>query len=396
MHKSFQRTLIAVSCMALSACGLMNKFIPSAGANRAQITRGVEAQSMSANQAPGAVQLVVVTDDVVRQLQSRRQQKLFSQAMPQLKSDALFVGLGDSLEVNIWEAPPAALFGSTAMDARSGGSISTARNAVVPEVMVNRSGEISVPFAGSIKAAGRTLQQIEAEIAQRLKGKANQPQVQVRLIRNVASSVTVVGEVTTSAHMSLTAKGERLLDALASVGGVRHPVNKVTIQLTRGAEVHALPLDTIIRDPRQNVTLLPGDVITALHEPLSFTALGAVAKNDEIAFEGQGISLAQALARVGGLQDQRSDAQGVFVFRLESAQALNWPRPVIPGADGKVPVIYRIDLHDPRNFFVAQAFVVENRDLVYVSNAPAADLQKFVNLIAGIGYPVATWINVTK
>jgi len=298
--------------------------------------------------------------------------------------------------VSIWEAPPAALFGSTAMDTRSGGSISTARNATIPETVVNAQGEIAIPFAGNVKVAERSLHQIETDIAQRLKGKANQPQVQVRLTRNVATSVTVVGEVLNSMRMPLTPKGERLLDALASAGGVRHPVNKVSLQVTRGQAVHSLPLDTIIRDPQQNIPLLPGDVVTALHQPLSFTALGALTKNEEVDFGGQGITLSQALARVGGLQDQRADAQGVFVFRLEDAKALSWPKPAVANADGQVPVIYRINLRDPRSFFVAQGFAVRNKDILYVSNAPAADLQKFVNVIAGIGYPVLGVANAVK
>lgn len=352
--------------------------------------------SIGAKDQPGAVQLVDVNDAVVKQLRGQQQQQLFSQALGDAAPKPLVVGVGDSLEVVIWEAPPAALFGSTALDTRSGASVTTSRNATIPETVVNAQGEIAVPFAGVVKVAGRTLQQVEGEITQRLKGKANQPQVQVRLARNVANSVTVVGEVAASTRMPLTPKGERLLDALATAGGVRHPVNKVTVQLTRGQTVHALPLDTIIRDPRQNVVLQPGDVVTALHEPLSFMALGAVGRNAEVNFEGQGISLTQALARVGGLQDQRSDARGVFVFRLEDVHALSWPQPIQPNADGKVPVIYRINLRDPNSLFVAQGFAVQNKDLLYVSNAPVADLQKFVNVIAGIGYPVLGVVNATK
>ncbi|MGR5342328.1 sugar ABC transporter substrate-binding protein, partial [Vibrio astriarenae] len=83
------------------------------------------------------------------------------------------------------------------------------------------------------------------------------------------------------------------------------------IQVTRGNTVQTLPLQTIIRDPHQNVPLRAGDVVTALFQPLSFTALGATGKNQEINFEAQGITLAQAIARAGGLEDSRSDAQGV-------------------------------------------------------------------------------------
>ncbi|EIF82350.1 capsular polysaccharide biosynthesis/export periplasmic protein WcbC, partial [Burkholderia pseudomallei 354a] len=175
------------------------------------------------------------------------------------------------------------------------------------------------------KAAGRSPTQLAREIAARLKSMAHDPQVLVKLSRNETSYVTVVGDVAENARMALTARGERLLDALASAGGAKHPVDKVTIQITRGKTVASLPLDMVIRDPRQNVPLHAGDVVTVLFQPYSFTVLGATGKNDEINFEAKGITLAQALARAGGLQDSRADAKGVFIFRLEDANALKWP-----------------------------------------------------------------------
>ena len=62
-----------------------------------------------------------------------------------------------------------------------------------------------MPFAGRIPAAGKTLPDIAAEIKQRLSRKANQPEVLVLLTRNVSWTVTVVGEVTTSTRVPLTA-----------------------------------------------------------------------------------------------------------------------------------------------------------------------------------------------
>src|SRR5205085_12131179 len=130
------------------------------------------------------------------------------------------------------EASPATLFATGTVDAR--GVPSTSRAVTMPEQMVGSDGTIAVPFAGRIRAAGRTLQQVEADIAAALKGKANAPEALVRLTRNLSSNVTVVGEVTTSTRVPLTPGNERLLDAIAAAAGVKQPVNKTTIQVTRG------------------------------------------------------------------------------------------------------------------------------------------------------------------
>ncbi|MET1116747.1 MAG: polysaccharide biosynthesis/export family protein [Comamonas sp.] len=384
------RMLLAAGVAAvLSACSTSPTWLPTSGPSREQVEQVV------ATPNDMGIQIVEVNDAVARRVLASQRQNLFSEVFGTAAPSGYVIGAGDVIEVSVWEAPPAALFGSGALDPRSGPS--TTRVTALPEQMVNRNGSVNIPFAGQIMAAGRTPQQIEAEVIQRLKGKANQPQVLVRIIRNNTANVTVVGEVTNSTRMPLTAQGERLLDALAAAGGTRQPVNKMTLQVTRGNQVQALPLDTIIRDPRQNILLQPGDVVTSLFQPLSFTALGATGKNEELNFEAQGISLAQALARVGGVQDNRADAQGVFIFRLESPAALDLQgKTVATTPEGLVPVIYRMNLRDPASFFVAQSFPIKDKDLLYVSNAPAAEMQKFLNVIFSTIFPVANLISVTR
>ncbi|MBB5421872.1 polysaccharide export outer membrane protein [Paraburkholderia sp. JPY158] len=341
-------------------------------------------------QTEGFIQIVDVNDAVARHLIAEKRAVDFSTILGDTRVSSQKLGSGDSIEVSVWEAPPATLFGAPALPGEaSGGSKAT----VLPTQIIDTDGRISVPFIGQVQAAGKSPSELAREIAERLKGKANDPQIVVRLVRNATSYVTVVGDVTNSSRMELTAGGERLLDALASAGGTRQAVDKTLIQITRGHMVESLPLQTIIRDPRQNVPLRAGDVITALFEPLSFTVLGASGKNDEINFEAQGITLSQALARAGGLNDNRSDPKGVFIFRMERKDAIDWPnKPVRVTADDLVPVIYRVSLKDPASFFVAQSFPINNRDLVYVSNAPAAELQKFLNLVFSVVYPVTTVI----
>ena len=67
--------------------------------------------------------------------------------------------------------------------------------------------------------------------------------------------------------------------------------------------------------------------------------------------------------------------------------------------DGKVAVVYRLDLKDPAVFFAAQNFPVQNRDVLYVSNAPAAELQKFLNILTSSIYSITaigTAVNTAK
>jgi polysaccharide biosynthesis/export protein len=379
---------------ALSGCATYPGSLPAAGPSLEQVTSAPQDPS-----AAGLIRLIDVTDVVARKVLASQARHPFSEAFGQGTAQSYRIGAGDVLEVSIWESPPAALFGAGLVESRGGAS--TARPTVLPEQMVNFQGTINVPFLGMVPAAGRTPQEIERDVVQGLKSKANQPQALVRITRNASLYVTVIGEVANSVRMPLTAQGERLLDALAVAGGIKQPVGKMTLQITRGNQVRSMPLGSVIEDPRQNVVLQPGDVVTALNQPLSFTVLGATTKNEEINFEAQGITLAQALGRAGGLQDARADARAVFVFRFEDPAALVEP-PSAGGAgvattpEGKVPVIYRVDLRNPASFFVAQGFPIRDRDVMYVANAPAAELQKFLNIVSSVVVPSVTLRNLSQ
>jgi polysaccharide biosynthesis/export protein len=371
IHKT---AFLAVGTL-LSACAFLPRSGPSAHALQSAPNSGIV--------------IVEIDADFARHQLEKRPIDLFSDLTQNQSGSADLIGPGDLIEVAIWEAPPAVLFAPVAKEDGPQFAANTAASTMtaLPTQMVASDGSIYIPFAGSVPAAGKGLQAIEADITRKLHGKANAPQVLVRLIENNTDYVTVIGEVTKSLRMPLTPHRERVLDALAAAGGTTKPIEKTTLQLTRMNTVHALPLDTVIRDPHQNIALQAGDVVSALYQPVSFTALGATGKSDEINFELQGISLAQALARVGGVIDSRANVAGVYIFRFESGPSA--PR-------DKTPTIYHLDMKDPRSFFVAQTFPMENKDILYVANARAAELQKFLTLLLSTVYPIQGAVTLAR
>ena len=384
MKKIFLAVCIP-AVLVLSGCGTVPDWIPTSGASRQQILEQHDSGRVE------GIQVVDVNDALARKLADAKQLGQFSNTFASKAANNYVIGPGDVIEVTIWETPPAMLFGSAAPVSLPSLGSGASSSVTLPTQMVAADGTISIPFAGRIAVAGRTTEQIEASIVSHLKGKANQPQVLVGVAKNNASNVTVVGEVNTSTMMPLTPKGERLLDALAFAGGLKQPVSHMAVQLSRGDKTAIMPLDAVIRDPKQNVMLKPGDVVTALFQPQTFSVLGATGKNDEIPFEAQGISLAQALGRSGGLNDNRADARGVFVFRFEDAKLVDNVDPSVKSSNGKVPVVYEINLRDPAAFFVTQNFPVQNHDVIYVTNSPGAEFRKFLTYVVMIADPTVTF-----
>ena len=222
MNKKNQKfNWIRLSCLglmlALSGCATLPDWLSASGPSREQVQEKRDTGRIE------GIHLIDVNDALARNLAQSKKLSQFIDVFPSNGTNNYLIGPGDIIEVSVWEAPPAMLFGSVVLDPRAGPT--TTRVVTFPEQMVTPDGTITMPFGGRVPVKGRTTQEIEADIVKRLTGKANQPQVLVRVIKNNTSNVTVVGEVSNSTLMPLTPKGERLLDALAAGGGVKQPIN---------------------------------------------------------------------------------------------------------------------------------------------------------------------------
>ena len=383
------RLLVLALVVAVAGCSRFGRSGPYAGALRH--AGGAQVQA-------AAITVVDLTAANAAHLLQADHGQTFAQALGDVAPVGTVIGKGDTIDIAVWEAPPAALFATISPPGTLASGIQAARSTGLPEQTVDETGRIFMPFVGEVDAAGRSPIDLEREITQRLQGKANHPQVIVRITHNALKNVSVLGDVAASGRFGVTPHGERVLDALANAGGVKQPVTKMVLQITRGSTVASMPLDTVIRDPAQNVRLAPDDVVTALYQPWTFTVLGAAGTNAEVPFEATGMTLAQALGRAGGLNDARADIHGVFLFRLENPVALD-PATVATARttpDGRVPVIYRLNMADPAAFFIAQGFRIRDHDVLYVANAPGADLQKFANTLANFAYAGLGIINQVK
>jgi polysaccharide export outer membrane protein len=289
------------------------------------------------------------------------------------------IGIGDYVTVTIWEAGPGGLFSSPPTSQ----SIPGSRTATIPEQVVARDGTISIPYVGRIRVVGLKPSGVEQIIIRELKDKAVQPQAVVAVTRNVSNTVSVTGEVTSGARIPLTVKGDRLLDVVATAGGIRTAANETFIRLTRGDRTATVSFNVILKRPSENIYVRGGDVLTLVRRPQTFTALGATGRNALIPFEADTMTLEEAVAKAGGLLDHRADPEGVFLFRFEPAElvrAMNSRRNGRYSA-GSVPVVYKLNFRDASSYFLARKFEVSDKDMIYVANAPGNELQKFLNLI---------------
>lgn len=288
------------------------------------------------------------------------------------------VGIGDILTISVFESALGGLF--TAPETSMGAS---SKNVVLPQVAVDNSGFIRIPFADNVRAAGRTPREIERAIEERLKGRAIDPQVVVTLGTNRSSMVTVSGDVRNPSRFPIGIANERLLDVISQAGGSAAPPHETMVRLVRGDHSATVNLKTVFDNPRENVFIRPGDTVLLQKTPRSIIVLGAASRNAELRFETDRINLAMAMGQAGGLMDTRADPTGVFVFRYERPDVIRRLRPSWndPQYATRVPTIYKLDLRAAGGYFLAQAFQMRNQDLLFVSNADGTQLLKMFQLV---------------
>ncbi|HEX3538331.1 MAG TPA: polysaccharide biosynthesis/export family protein [Stellaceae bacterium] len=336
--------------------------------------------------------LVDIDENVVRALSAAPHDSLQARFKKYGRPPEPTIGVGDVLSVSIWEAAGGGLFGASPTEHVSAGS----RSVTIPDQVVTQDGAISVPFAGRIPAAGLKPVQVQHAIEGRLAGKAIEPQAIVVISKSLTNTATVTGEVIQGARVPLSLKGDRLLDLIAAAGGARAPVYETFVRLSRDGVTATIPMETLVSNPAENIYVQPGDVLTLVRLPQSFTVFGATGANTQVNFTAERMTLVEALAKAGGLQDQRSDPAGVFLFRYEPPPVINTlGRPQLgTGPEGTTPAVYRLDLSDARSYFLAQRFPVQDKDIIYVANADLNELQKFFSLLNTLTGPVITGIVV--
>ncbi len=296
------------------------------------------------------------------------------------------IGTGDILEITIYETPPAVLFSVGIIS----GSGSTQGFAVPPQI-VDDEGYITVPFIGRVLAKGKRPEELGEEIRKHLINKANNPYVVVKILSFNSSYVSVFGEVRESRKVPLTYTNTTLIDVLSSVGGVTSPVNKTLVQIDRNGQKLVIPLELVIKNPRYNINLAPGDIVTVYYKSQNAVFLGATEKNVDLEFEALGISLAQALGRVGGLKEDVAHAKGVFIFRFEDREILekaDISYKAYTKKDEKVPVVYTVDMTKPESLFVLKNFTLKDGDIVYIATAPSVQLHRFLSFVSSAIQPV--------
>ncbi|PNG27325.1 polysaccharide biosynthesis/export family protein [Methylocella silvestris] len=365
-------TLLATALIGVGGCS----FFPQDG------PASVDVLSQKSDLLPyGLVKLSPETVDILAAYEPKGLAGTFTDRRP---ASNIKFGIGDIVSTTVFEATAGGLFIPLDAGARPGNFVT------LPDQAVDDHGNISFPFAGVIRAAGRNNVEIQNEIVDRIKNRAIEPQIIITLAQQRTSLISVIGEVNTPLRFAVpaTGAGDRILDAITRAGGIKGQGFSTWVMLERGGKRATVPFENLVMNASNNIYIQPGDRIYVYQEQQKFIAFGATGAIDAIGSQGEfnfdawRINLAEAVAKAGGLQDARADASAVFLYRREPKEVAKLLGVDISRFAGDlVPVIFQVNLRDPGGYFIATRTQMRNGDVIYVSNAQSNDLSKFFNFV---------------
>jgi polysaccharide export outer membrane protein len=372
------RSVTLMSAIVLAGCGS----IPNNGPIASEIVESSDNKGKTYGVAADYIFDVVDVDTnnalVAAQYQPRVLQQTFGIGGGAITPN---IGPGDLLQITIFEAGPDGLF-------------STASNkSTTFSVTVQPDGNASIPYVGSIKFAGGSLESVRSKIASQLKSRAVEPDVIVSLVQNASRTASVNGTVGKASIVPLGLKPERVMEVLANAGGPQGAPYETYIALTRKGKTGKALVQTLVSDPSENIYVRPGDQFYVSVEPQTFSVLGSTGKSAKIPFAAEKVSLVEAAALAGGSDISLADPKGYFVFRYEYAGVLKSilgeqrfeelkQKGITSNGNGMFPMVYRIDMRKPENYIIGQTFQLRNKDVLYLSRHPSSDIIKFMSLLS--------------
>jgi len=371
-----QAGVLAITGLAaLQGCSL-----PTTGPRGEAIEQAATSYVEASTTKPLPYCLVSVTPRVT-DIVAKHRERLAGRFIDRLGPASVQIGSGDLISVTLFESAAGGLFFPIEGGLRNGNYLT------LPNQIVDDKGDITIPYAGPIRARGRTAQEIQQAIVDALKNRALEPQAVVTVVERRNAMISVLGEVRGATRFPASVSGERVLDAIARAGGLSSAGQDTWVMVERNRKVAVAPFEALVYEPENNIYVQAQDVVFLYREPQTFLAFGATGKQGQVPFEAWRLSLAEALAKAGGLLDDHAEPRWVFLYRAERQQVVQQLGPHCAVTDGPyVPVIYEIDLRDPSSMFLATQFPMSNKDVIYVSNSRSVEQTKFmdyINLING-------------
>lgn len=251
------------------------------------------------------------------------------------------------------------------------------------DVPVGIDGTVSAPFLGSVPAAGRSLDALQADLTRlyETKMRLRDPIVSVTVIQFRQLRASIGGTVGKPGSVQIR-PGDTVLSLLNNGGGaIRDVADLRRAYLRHAGSFEIVPLDlyamTVLGDMSQNYQLQDGDEVTVPEERNNHvTITGAVQRPGQYPYH-EPMTLADAIALGGGEIRYRSKFSGTVIIREKE------------GLPGQYITIHANFVRFVRKGDQTQNVVLQPGDFIFVPESNTPDYVQ-INALFNVAYIVNT------
>jgi len=281
------------------------------------------------------------------------------------------IAAGDRLSLTIWENSENSLLATPGQ-----------REVAMKEMAVSPDGTIFVPYLDRIYVSGMSQEVARETIQKQLSVINPAAQVQLAIASGRRNSVDLVGGVASPGTYPLPDQDYTVMNLISQGGGVPSAMRNPQVRLVRNSKNYVTSLATLYENPGMDTTLRGGDKLIVEPDKRYFLALGASGSEQNTYFEKDRVTALDAMAMIGGVNDQRGDPAAILVLRHYPSDAVK-PNDAGPSNER---VVFTLDLTKADGLFSAGEFQINPGDLVMVTESPVNSFQTAFRLVGqGLG-----------
>jgi len=249
---------------------------------------------------------------------------------------------------------------------------------------VDNNGNVNLPYAGSVYVEGKPLGEIQSILTNKFKVYFKNPFVEVKLFKVNSQFANLTGEVNNAGKQQIGESPLTILQAISAAGGIKEggDLHSATLKRKNG-QVLRPNLFALLEqgDDSYNHVLQDGDILNIPYTDGNKVFIAGEVNDRKIVTLNSGkMSLTEAFIDGNGAHHYAGDESRIYVIRAHNFGEYTNKNICTASTTNKPAIeVFAIDMYDPQTMALGDRFMLQPRDILYVSTLEISQFNRFMS-----------------